>query len=33
MLFDNNQNIKQKIVEDNPTNSFIQLTFMFNMSN
>lgn len=33
MLIDNNQNIRQKIVEDNPTNSFIQLTFMFNMSN
>jgi len=30
MLFDNNQNIKKKIIEDNPTNSFIQLTFMFN---
>lgn len=32
MLIDNNQNIKRKIVEDNPTNSFIQMTFMFNVS-
>lgn len=32
MLIDNNQNIKKKIVEDNPTNSFIQVTFMFNVS-